>query len=48
MKIRIIKKVWVFEDDFEIGKIYEATKTEFGDYIVCGRLVFDYECEEVI
>lgn len=47
MKIRIIKEVLLFEDDFTIGDIVEATKTDKGYYLVDDCLVYKSECEEV-
>lgn len=50
MKIKIIKPVWMMEEEFEVGKVYEATQdvkySEHG-YLVDGMLVFYEECEVV-
>jgi len=47
MKIKIIKEVWMFEDDFEIGNVYKAEKDEDGDYWINDCLVLKTECEVV-
>ena len=53
MKIKIIKEVWMFEDDFKVGEVYDAVDFKDGVYMVvpedkCGTCaVYESECEVV-